>query len=86
MWYRRQFIGPDGYCSPRHLTHVEPPSRELNGTICVSRHVTQRTLKPRLVSKIVHYDVASNIFQALPFILGDVVKTTGARTIAGAGA
>jgi len=26
-------VGPDGYCSPRHLTHIEPSSRDSAGTL-----------------------------------------------------
>jgi hypothetical protein len=72
----REWVWPDGYCNctPRHPTHFEPSSLELNGTLRRDEQYLpdstffQRALNPRFLSYVhlrAAYDVASIIRQAL---------------------
>ena len=61
-------VGPGGDISPSHPMHFEPPSPKSNGTLGladIACHVTQRTMKPRLLRCVALHDVASNMRQAL---------------------
>jgi hypothetical protein len=66
-----EWVGPDGYCSPRHPTHFEPLSLELSDTsgpggYCPPRHPTRfQSLNPCLLSYMTSYDVASCFRAAL---------------------